>query len=153
MAQKLLLNILVQVLGEFVEGLNEDNLKLGVWSGKIVLKNLLLNRASIQKLNLPVSVLNGSVKCIEVSIPWTSLESQPVKVDISGVYLHVGPLDMSSLSPAELSERVANNKRYKIQQAERALDLALQFSGADANDKNAGNQSYFQRLTAKIVGE
>ena len=41
MAKRLLLDVLVKVLGEFIE-LNEDNLdlSLAVWSGHIVLKDL-----------------------------------------------------------------------------------------------------------------
>ena len=152
MAQKWLLNVLVQVLGEFVEGLSEENLKLGVWSGKIVLTNLELNRASIAKLNLPVAVVFGSVKRVEVIIPWASLESSPVKIDISGVFLQVGPLDMASLDPAVVSSRAAANKRYKLVQVEKAMELSLQMS--DSSDKSsAKDQNYFQRLTSKIIGK
>jgi vacuolar protein sorting-associated protein 13A/C len=149
MAQKLLLNVLVQVLGEFVEGLSEENLKLGVWSGKIVLSNLELKRASISKLNLPISVIYGSVKKVEINIPWASLESNPVRIEISGVYLLIGPVDIKSLEPSSVSSRAAANKRYKLQQAEKAVELSLQLSESD--DKSA-NQSYFQRLTTKIIG-
>jgi hypothetical protein len=41
MAKKLLLDVLLKVLGEFIE-LNEDNLdlSLAVWSGHIALKDL-----------------------------------------------------------------------------------------------------------------
>lgn len=41
MAKRLLLDVLVKVLGEFIE-LNEDNLdlSLAVWSGHIALKDL-----------------------------------------------------------------------------------------------------------------
>lgn len=41
MAKKLLLDVLVKVLGEYIE-LNSDNLNLNlaVWSGNIALKNL-----------------------------------------------------------------------------------------------------------------
>lgn len=48
MAKRLLLDVLVKVLGEFVE-LNEDNLdlNLAVWSGHIVLKDL--------KVRIPLS--------------------------------------------------------------------------------------------------
>lgn len=147
MAQKLLLNVLVQVLGEFVEGLSEENLKLGVWSGKIVLQNLELNRKSIQKLNLPVTVTYGSVKKVEVVIPWTALESQPVKIDISGICLQVGPVVVSDLDPVHVSERALANKRHKLDAFEK---LAFQ---DDGDEKNATNKSYVQRLTAKILGK
>ena len=101
MAKAMLLNVLVDVLGEFVEGLTADNLKLGVFSGKIVLKNLQLNKEGIEKLNLPLTVVKGYLDLLEIKIPWTSLQSQPVRVDINGVYLLVSPLDESKRNAEE----------------------------------------------------
>ena len=130
----------------YLQGLSEDNLKLGVWSGKIVLQNLQLNRASIQKLNLPVSVANGSVQRVEIVIPWTSLESQPVKIDMSGVFLQVGPVVVTNLDPADVSARALENKRHKLEALEK---LAL----PEDDDKSGHGRSYLQRLTAKIIGK
>ena len=47
MAKKLLLDVLLKVLGEFIE-LNEDNLdlSLAVWSGHIALKDLKVCQSS-----------------------------------------------------------------------------------------------------------
>ena len=42
-------------------GLSEDNLKLGIWSGEVVLENLQLNVSSIERLGLPVRVVHGEV--------------------------------------------------------------------------------------------
>jgi hypothetical protein len=113
-----------------------------------VLQNLQLNRTSIQKLNLPVSVANGSVKRVEISIPWTSLESQPVKIDMSGIFLQVGPVIVSSLDPTEVSARALENKRHKLATLEK---LALPED--DDKSSTGGGRSYIQRLTAKIIGE
>ena len=35
MAKKLLLDALTGAIGDFVEGITEENLKLGIWSGKV----------------------------------------------------------------------------------------------------------------------
>lgn len=70
MAKQLLLNILGDVLGNYVDGLSVENLKLGVWSGKIELHNLQLKRTALDGLNLPISVSHGSLKNLIVRIPW-----------------------------------------------------------------------------------
>ena len=70
MAKKLLLSALVNVLGDFVDGLTEENLAVGVWSGKIVLNQVQLNRKAVAKLNLPVAVEHGFIETLEVIIPW-----------------------------------------------------------------------------------
>lgn len=70
MAKRILLSALVNVLGDFVDGLTEENLAVGVWSGKIVLNHLQLNRKAIEKLNLSVTVEQGFIDTLEVTIPW-----------------------------------------------------------------------------------
>lgn len=90
MAKRLLLNVLVDVLGNYVEGLNPENLKVGVWSGKIELSDLQLKRSALDGLNLPISISHGSLKSLKLIIPWASLDSKPVQVIMDGVYLQAG---------------------------------------------------------------
>jgi Vacuolar sorting-associated protein 13, N-terminal/N-terminal region of Chorein or VPS13 len=149
MAKRLLLNILVDVLDDYVEGLSIENLKLGVLSGKIELNNLQLKRTGLDKLNLPISITHGSLKQLKLKVPWTALESKPVRVIIDGVYLQAGPLDVSSLSPEQLRKMASDAKRQKLKAAEDAVMAAGQ-SPEDMQEKNQ-KASYIQQLTAKIV--
>ena len=57
MAKRLLLNILVDVLDDYVEGLSIENLKLGVLSGKIELNNLLLKRTALDNANRQIQLV------------------------------------------------------------------------------------------------
>jgi len=82
MAKRLLLNALVTVLGEFIE-LNEESLDLAVWSGSIVLHDLKLKTENILR-NLNFTILNGTIKSLEIVIPWTSLLSSPIRISING---------------------------------------------------------------------
>ena len=124
MAKRLLLNVLLSVLGDYIEGLSEDNLKLGVWSGEISLNNLQLNRSILQRLNLPVVIAHGSVQYLQVVIPWASLESNPVKIIIDGIYLQVGPLDLAVLDAEELTVRALAMKTFKLQEIDKAIERA-----------------------------
>jgi vacuolar protein sorting-associated protein 13A/C len=147
MAKELLLNALVGVLGDYIEGITKENLKVGVWSGKIELQHLQLNSAGIEKLKLPVNIINGFVDSLKVSIPWTALGSQPVKININGVYLLLGPVDVANLDPQEAAERTAIQNRNKLIQAEKSIELAAQLT-EHSDPKNA---TYMQNLTTKIV--
>ena len=73
MAKEYVLGLLVKILGDFIDNITEDRLKVGVWSGKIVLENLVLKQECISKLNLPVSLVCSSIEHLEVIIPWLSL--------------------------------------------------------------------------------
>ena len=116
MAKRLLLNVLLSVLGDYVEGLSEENLKLGVWSGEIQLNHLQINRTVLQRLNLPVVIHHGSIKNLHIRIPWASLESNPLKVSIDGIYLQVGPLDLSKMAANELHVRAIEMKAFRLQE-------------------------------------
>lgn len=147
MAKELLLNALVNVLGDYVQGITKDNLKVGVWSGKIELKNLQLNHQGIEKLKLPVSVINGYINTLTVSIPWASLASQPVKIFIDGVYLLLGPLNFNNFNSQEAYERSLAQNKAKLIQAEKSVEIAATLTAQ--NDPKAA--TYFQSLTTKII--
>lgn len=151
MAKRLLLKILVDFLGDYIDGLSEENLRLGVWSGKIVMNNLQLNRKTLQNWYLPISVSHGSVKTLQVVIPWATLESNPVKVVLDGVYLQVGPLDAADFDSTELREQAFMMKRHRLDQAEKAVEVSAQMMGPEFGKDKGRNMSYIQRLTAKIV--
>lgn len=149
MAKRLLLNILVDVLDDYVEGLSIENLKLGVLSGKIELNNLQLKRTGLDKLNLPISVTHGSLKSLKLKIPWTALESKPVRVIIDGLYLQAGPLDVSSLSSEQLRNMAFDARRARLKAAEEAVMAAGQTP--EGIQERTQKASYIQQLTAKIV--
>ena len=108
MAKKFVFDALTTALGDFVDGFSEENLKLGIWSGKVrvvdydlvfqphldtltiwarchiltqvELNNVAINVKKLRDLNLPVNIYAGSVEELSVDIPWASLATKPVKV-------------------------------------------------------------------------
>ncbi|RYH32247.1 hypothetical protein EON65_00940 [archaeon] len=150
MAKSLLLNVLVDVLGNYVEGLTRENLKLGVWSGKIEFSNLLLKESALDQLNLPIRVVKGSLNKLVVKVPWTALESKPVEVFVDGVYLLATPLDFSKISPEDAKKMIFASTRAKLKQVEDAVLLALK--NQDSKDENTAQKtSYVQQLVTRIV--
>lgn len=60
MAKRLLLNFLMDYIGEYVDGLSRDNLRMGVWSGEIEFHNLTLKPSALAHFNLPVNIEMGT---------------------------------------------------------------------------------------------
>lgn len=149
MAKSLLLNVLVDVLGNYVEGLSKENLKVAVWSGTIDLYNLKLKASALDKLNLPIKVERGSLKSLHLKIPWASLESKPVIAVLDGIYLHAGPIDLSKLSPEESQRMITSSKQKKFEDAEREILRVIQKK--DDLQASAKKATYVQQLTAKII--
>jgi hypothetical protein len=148
MAKSLLLNVLADVLGQYVEGLTKENLKLGVWTGKIEFFNLKLKDSALDQLNLPIQVKKGSLKRLTVKVPWTSLESKPVEVEIDELYLLACPLDLTQNSPEEGRKMNQAMRSKKLKQIDDAVMLSIHNSDLQASAKQA---SYIQQLVTCIV--
>lgn len=153
MAKKLLLNVLVNVLGEFVD-INEDNLNLAVWSGKIELNNLKLKADSLlQNYNLQIN--HGFVEKLDITIPWTSLLTSPVQISMEGILLDFGLIDAEKMNRLHALQRLFEEKLQKLKMVEQYAELSLAFKSSEENvkdsKKNASNGGYFQQWTSQIV--
>jgi vacuolar protein sorting-associated protein 13A/C len=151
MAKRLLLNVLVKVLGEFIE-LNEENLNLAVWSGQIVLTNLTLKTEHILK-NFNLNVFHGSIQRLEVTIPWATLLINPVKIVIDGILLDVGPLDIAKLGKVEALKRYMAEKLQKLKMVDQYLELSLNLKPEETSptNNNPNSETYIQQWTTKII--
>jgi len=154
MAKSLLLWVLVEYLGEYVEGLDSENLRVGVLSGKLEFTNLKLRRSALDALDIPVEVSHGCLQSLQVSVPWTALDRKPVKVSIDGLLLQAISVDILSISKAELKERIVNAKRKTLQRFEDEIQALLNKkndSGAASAEGLAALPVFAQRLIAKIL--
>lgn len=52
-------SILSTYLGDWVEGLERENLEIGITSGHVVVENLKLKKGALDDLQLPVVVKSG----------------------------------------------------------------------------------------------
>lgn len=84
-------SVLNRVLGDYLENLNPEQLNLSIFSGEIKLQNLKLKSEILKTLGLPFDMLYGQIGNLSVRIPWTSISSSPLKIEISEIYLLLGP--------------------------------------------------------------
>lgn len=61
MFESIVSSVLNQVLGSYVDNLDGSQLKLGIFTGNVVLKNLKLKKEAVDKLNLPIEVFEGTL--------------------------------------------------------------------------------------------
>ena len=86
--ESLLNSILQSAAGDYITGIDTDNLKVGVFSGKVEIKKVQLKHANIeQKLNLPFKIKFSSIGKINATVPWDSLSSSPVEAIIQNLFL------------------------------------------------------------------
>ena len=65
-------------MGDYVEGLDGESLKLGVWSGDATVENLKLKPDAIMKLGLPFLVKFSYLGKLVLKVPWKSIQSSPL---------------------------------------------------------------------------
>jgi hypothetical protein len=85
--------VLQKALGAYLEGIDSTSLRASVWDGDIVLRNLSLKTSALEALQLPVRVLGGSVGVVRVQVPWRKLRTEPIVINIEGLWLLLAPQD------------------------------------------------------------
>ena len=97
---------LQKYLGWLVEGLDPENFELSLWSGEVLLRNLKVKVDALDLLGLPIVVKSGSLSLLRLKIPWRSLGSDQVVVEINGLSVIAVPKNELDAYDPE-AERVA----------------------------------------------
>lgn len=135
-------NVLNRVLGDWVKDLNADQLSLSVFKGEVCLEHLHLKENILHVLGLPFDLRHGSIGRIKVSIPWTSLLSSSLSIEISDVYAYLTPKSPSSWS-----------EKFELSALETAKESAIkQFEAfTDNGIKEPGSSGYLVSQATTIV--
>lgn len=143
------LHLLRRYLGEYVHGLSAEALRISVWKGDVVLKDLKLKAEALNSLKLPVTVKAGFVGTITLKVPWKSLGKEPVIVLIDRVFVLAHPAPDGRTLQEEDREKLFEAKLQQIEEAEAATLEAI--SKSKQGNQNLGN-SWLGSLIATIVG-
>ena len=111
--------LLQRLLGRYIAGLEGRNLRVAVWSGRVVLENLHLRPDALVGL-LPVGVRAGFIGRIEMSVPWHKLGSSPVTLELHDVFVLAMPLNEAVWTPEEASSFHWVRKQAKLRVQERS---------------------------------
>ncbi|CAO3580955.1 unnamed protein product [Absidia cylindrospora] len=150
MLEALVASILNRVLGNYVSNLNYDQLKIAIWNGEVNLQNLKLRKDALDKLRLPIDVVEGYLGELTLSIPWSNLKSKPVKVHIRNVYLLAAPKTEASVDLKEEEERAQQLKQRKLETAE-LLEASQKDTNTSTNESSSSNDGFVSQLTAKVI--
>ena len=76
----ILKTILQSKLGQFIDGIDKDNISMGLWSGNILIENATLKPQAFEKFKLPFSIKYAKISKLKATVPWMSLSSSPVEI-------------------------------------------------------------------------
>ena len=116
-----------------------------LFSGDASLKNLQIKPDAFSKLNLPITIKEGTLQKLSISIPWTSLKSQSVKIYLEDLHILV------------VSKRNYYQEEREKEFLERELETKLhmlmihQLIQSEEEQKST-NSSFLQNLIETIIG-
>ena len=147
MFEGLVAGILKQYLGQFVLGLDADQLGISVFSGTLSLKNLDISPSALENAGIkqPITIKAGTLGKLEIS-GLKNMTTKPVAVVIEDIYLILGPNSSVEWTEEDEANSVASTKRGLLD--ERMEDA----KNAEAAEKKANEDlSWAEKFTAKIV--
>jgi vacuolar protein sorting-associated protein 13A/C len=157
MAKSILLKVLHEHFGKYVVGINEENLKLGIWAGQVDLRNLEIKKEALDDLKLPMDIKVGHIDRLHADIPWSKLGHEPVKVTIDGVYLLAVIRDNADDDHADTAGKLEDSDHAKKQAMQKKFEQLkwadlIERSTAD-NENSVKNQdtSFMSRLASKVM--
>ena len=148
MLESLVANLLNRFLGMYVKNFNAKDLQVGVWSGEVKLRNLELRREALDQLHLPINVVEGHLGQLTMSIPFTNLRGQPVKVHIEDVFLLAAPKEDAEYNEEEEAKRAHDVKMEKLENAEL---LKQRNTEGLSQEEQKKSQSFTESVTAAVV--
>jgi len=148
MLEGIVVTLLNKYLGEFLEGLNKEQLKLSVFSGQVALKNLKIKPSGLDFLHLPVKVKAGYVGNLYLEANWRKLGSQPVKVFLDNVFLIAEPRTEFKVDEEAEKKKATANKLEELKATER---IKVTPETQDTKAVAAADDGFAARTVAKII--
>lgn len=148
-------SVLLKVLGDYIQNLDSNSLNIGVFSGKVELRNLSLKPTALDSFDLPVTVVKGTVGYINAEIPWKSLGSSPVIARVSDVFLVVQPKKCNPWNADIERQRFESMQKSKISSYETQLKKELEEKQKEEEksekDDKKKDDGFVSRLTETVI--
>lgn len=148
MLEGLTAGLLNRFLGMYVKNFDPTQLKVGIWSGDVKLRNLELRKEALDQLKLPINVVEGHLGELTLVIPWSNLRGAPVKIFIEDVFLLASPKEEAAYNEEEEERRKQRIKMEKLDSAELLKERSQEGLSAEEVKKS---QSFTESLVTKIV--
>ena len=148
MLEGVVATLLNRFLGMYVKNFDPKQLSVGVWSGKVELKNLELRREALDQLKLPVNVVEGHLGHLTLAIPLSNLRGKPVKIEIEDVFLLAAPKEDAEYDEEEEKRRAHAIKMEKLENAELLKERNTEGLSQEEQQKN---QSFMDSMVTAIV--
>jgi len=150
MFEKVLENILLNNVGQFIDGIDKNNLKIGIWSGDIIIQNIAVKPDVLAKLDLPFRMKYSFVSKLSVSVPWKSLGSKPVEITLEDVYIILEPVAQEAWRAVDFT---TVTKRIELMESfvQSYMSKIAQKLGQDIQDAKNEQKGMVGKITERVI--
>ena len=147
MFEKLIEQLILKYLGDYIEGFDPNKLSLGLWSGTLSLEKIKLKAKAIDDLKLPFKLTFGLINKLSVSISWKTNFSEPTEITIEGLYIVLSLIDAN-----DWESNNYNSYEYKLEQLKKYSVAKLEKLMQAFNEVSSEDQKgYTDKIFVKII--
>ncbi|CAL8297150.1 unnamed protein product [Gadus morhua 'NCC'] len=145
--ESVVVDVLNRFLGDYVVNLDSSQLKLGIWGGDAILRNLEIKENALSQLDIPFKVKAGHIGRLELKIPWKNLYTQSVEATLDGVYLLVVPTASIKYDAEKEEKQLQEARQRELQRIEETKQKA-----AEQEDPKLEKQDTFvEKLVTQVI--
>ncbi|XP_046738037.1 vacuolar protein sorting-associated protein 13 isoform X1 [Diprion similis] len=137
--------LLNKVLGDYIENLDHKQLKLSLWGGDVVLKDLLIKESALDKLDQPIKLAYGRLGKLILKIPFKDMWNGQVDAIIEELYLLVVPGSQTQYDAEKEAKTTLEAKQAEIARVEQTKREA-EVKGPEKLD-----DSMVEKLVARMI--
>ncbi|KAM4708321.1 intermembrane lipid transfer protein VPS13A [Discoglossus pictus] len=145
--ESVVVDVLNRFLGDYVVNLDTSQLKLGIWGGAVVLKNLEIKENALSQLDVPFKVKAGHIGKLDLKIPWKNLYTQPVEAVLDGVYLLIVPIASIKYDSEKEEKQLLEAKQRELQRIEEAKQKVAD----QEKPKEEKQDTFVEKLVTQVI--
>ncbi|XP_063754200.1 vacuolar protein sorting-associated protein 13A isoform X1 [Eleginops maclovinus] len=145
--ESLVVDVLNRFLGDYVVNLDSSQLKLGIWGGDAVLRNLEIKENALSQLDIPFKVRAGHIGRLELKIPWKNLYTQSVEATLDGVYLLIVPTASIKYDAEKEEKQLQEARQRELQRIEETKLKAAEQENPDIEKQD----TFVEKLVTQVI--
>ncbi|PXF46934.1 putative vacuolar protein sorting-associated protein 13E [Gracilariopsis chorda] len=159
MLESVLADVLTNVLGQYLEGIDRESVSFGAWSGLVELRSVALRPEALAVLfetlgiNLPVTVEAGFIGLLRLTVPWNAIGTTPVQITMEDITIMARPVRGDGSDDSELELRERRIKRARLATDDAVREASWGVSSETESKPTASWSSWLvsDELRARII--
>ena len=147
MFEKLIEQLILKYLGDYIEGIDPENLSLGLWSGILSLEKIKLKAKAIDDLKLPFKLSFGLINKLILSISWKTNFSEPTEITIEGLNIVLSLVDTKDWEYVDYTSYESKLEQLMKYSKKKFDNLIQAFNEITSEEQ----KSYTDKIFVKIV--